>query len=146
MKIAEATNKDLEVIAQMMVKLWPECDQAEETENNRQMLQSERDKLLLAKDDLGQSIGFIHLSLRFEYVEGTETSPVGYIEAIFVEEAFRQRGTGKALVLAGENWCRKQGCQQMGSDTEITNQISIDFHQKLDYEEQNRVVCFSKRL
>ena len=146
MQIVEAIDKDLEIIAQMMVKLWPGCNLAEETENNRQLLESERDILLLAKDDLGQSMGFIHLNLRFEYVEGTETSPVGYIEAIFVEETSRHTGVGKALVLAGENWCREKGCLETGSDTEIINQSSIDFHHRLGYQEQNRIVCFSKKL
>lgn len=39
--------------------------------------------------------GLSKLSLRYDYFGGTDFSPVGYLEGIFVREAFRKRAYGK---------------------------------------------------
>lgn len=31
-------------------------------------------------------VGFANVSIRYDYVEGCETSPVGYLEGIYVED------------------------------------------------------------
>ena len=36
-------------------------------------------------------IGFAQCQLRYDYVEGTSTSPVGYLEGIFVKESYRSK-------------------------------------------------------
>jgi len=145
MQIETATAADLPDIASMMVLLWPECDVNEELISNRALLLSEKDTLLVAK--VGeQTAGFIHLSLRYEFVEGTQSSPVGYIEAIYVQKEHRKTGAGRALVAAGENWCRTHGCQEMASDTELENTASTDFHESVGFEAKNRIVCFAKKL
>ena len=40
----------------------------------------------------GRPIGFSQCLLRHDYVEGTESSPVGYLEGIFVSAGYRARG------------------------------------------------------
>jgi len=79
-------------------------------------------------------------------VEGTETSPVGYLEGIFVREGYRKQGLARKLLLACEAWAAEQGCTEFASDCELTNTVSQEFHQKLGFEEANRVVCFVKKL
>ena len=39
--------------------------------------------------------GFAQCGLRFDYVEGTDSSPVGYLEGIFVLEEYKKRGYAK---------------------------------------------------
>ncbi len=91
-------------------------------------------------------IGFAHCSLRHDYVEGTDSSPVGYLEGIFVLEEYRRCGIAKALLAACEAWAKNLGCLEFASDCELTNQTSLFFHEKLGFAEANRIVCFCKTL
>ncbi|MBK1991924.1 GNAT family N-acetyltransferase [Campylobacter sp. 2018MI35] len=47
-----------------------------------------------------KAIAFALASLRFDYVEGSKTSPVGYLEAIFVKEEFRRKSYASSLLKA----------------------------------------------
>ena len=84
--------------------------------------------------------------LRHDYVEGTHSSPVGYLEGIFVKEDYRKRGIAKKLLQACEQWSKEKGCTEFASDCEITNEQSLKFHLKADFSEANRIICFTKKL
>ena len=90
--------------------------------------------------------GFAQCQLRRDYVEGTESSPVGYLEGIYVKEGFRRSGLAKALLTACEDWAREQGCGEFASDCELANTQSLQFHMKVGFEEANRIICFTKKL
>jgi aminoglycoside 6'-N-acetyltransferase I len=89
--------------------------------------------------------GFIEVSLR-HYAEGCKTSPVAYIEGWYVEEDLRRRQLGRRLVHTAESWAREQGLQEIASDTQIDNTVSLHAHKTLGYEEVERLVCFRKAL
>lgn len=36
-------------------------------------------------------IGFAQCQLRCDYVEGTKTTPVGYLEGIFIKDGYRRK-------------------------------------------------------
>src|SRR3990172_7952362 len=93
----------------------------------------------------GKLVAFIEAGLR-DYGEGCETSPVGYIEAWYVDEHFRGQKLGRELVQVAEQWSREKGCTEMASDTWLENETSIAAHLKLGYEEAERLVHFVKRL
>lgn len=99
---------------------------------------------LLAEVD-GRVVGFAEVGLR-AYAEDCLTSPVGYLEGIYVIETERGRGVGRALVAAGEQWARAKGCTEMASDRELANEPSGLFHEALGYQEVERIVCFKKAL
>jgi aminoglycoside 6'-N-acetyltransferase I len=92
---------DEEVWLDMTVRLWPEATTAELKEDFHRILSSEEDTVLLCKED-GQVVGMAVIALRHDYVEGTTTTPVGYIEGIFVREECRGRKAGQHLVEAAE--------------------------------------------
>ncbi len=92
------------------------------------------------------SVAFIQLSVRRDYVEGSETSPVGYVEGIYVRPDFRRQGISKELLTKGEEWVREKGCTQMGSDIEDDNDTSYQFHLNTGFKEANRLICFIKDL
>ena len=92
------------------------------------------------------AIGFAQCQLRHDYVEGTDSSPVGYLEGIFVEEVYRNRGFAKELLKQCEAWAKDMGCTEFASDCELTNTGSLAFHMKMGFEEANRVICFTKKL
>ncbi len=94
----------------------------------------------------GAAVGFAQCQLRHDYVEGTETSPVGYLEGIYVAEDWRGQGCARALLAACEDWARARGCREFASDCELDNEASIGFHRAVGFAEANRIVCFAKRL
>jgi aminoglycoside 6'-N-acetyltransferase I len=89
--------------------------------------------------------GFLEAGTR-KYAEGSESSPVGYIEGWYVDEDLRGQGIGKALVEAAEDWARSEELSEMGSDTWLDNDASIRAHLKMGYEEAERLVHFIKKL
>ncbi|HEY3474181.1 MAG TPA: aminoglycoside 6'-N-acetyltransferase [Anaerolineales bacterium] len=101
--------------------------------------------IFLASNPHGRLVAFIEARLR-DYAEGCETSPVGYIEAWFVEEYSRGQRYGRELVHAAEEWARQRGCMEMASDTWLDNETGIQAHLRLGYQEADRLVHFIKRL
>jgi len=93
----------------------------------------------------GGLCGFIEVSLR-NYAEGCTTSPVAYIEGWYIDPDLRRRTWGSQFVQAAEAWARRQGLQEIASDTQIANAVSIQAHKVLGYEEVERLVCFRKAL
>ena len=96
--------------------------------------------------DNGMAIAFAQCGFRHDYVEGTETSPVGYLEGVFVEEAYRRQGIAKELVKVCQIFAKAQGCTEFASDCESDNEQSLKFHLKMGFEEANRIICFTKKL
>jgi aminoglycoside 6'-N-acetyltransferase I len=47
---------------------------------------------------------------------------------------------------AAEDWASNQGCKEMGSDTQIDNEISQIAHRALGYQVVDRCVHFRKPL
>ena len=81
-----------------------------------------------------------------DYVEGTDFSPVGYLEGIYVAEAYRKHGIAGKLLDACETWAKSKGCTEFASDCELDNVQSLRFHLHTGFEEANRIICFTKKL
>jgi aminoglycoside 6'-N-acetyltransferase I len=101
---------------------------------------------LVARVDGGAVVGFAEATLRHDYVNGTSTSPVVFLEGIFVAPDHRRQGVAAALVEAVAGWGRAQGCTEFASDALIDNLDSHAFHRAIGFVERERVVCFSKPL
>ena len=93
----------------------------------------------------GGLCGVVEVSIR-PYADGCETNHVGYLEAWYVDDDWRGRGVGRALVAAAEEWAVVQGCLEMASDTDLTNIVSQRAHARLGFEEVGRVVQFCKLI
>lgn len=91
-------------------------------------------------------IGFAQCQLRYDYVEGTKTSPVGYLEGIYIKDGYRRKGYAKELLTECESWARSNGCREFASDCEIDNTASLHFHKAMIFTEANRIICFTKTL
>lgn len=143
--IRKAKIGDLNAITDLAMKLWPCHEESELAANLAQILEKSDAAFFLAQQD-GRNVGFAQCQLRRDYVEGTESSPVGYLEGIFVEETARGQGVAKALISACENWAKENGCREFASDCELSNDASLAFHLALGFEEANRIICFTKRL
>jgi len=143
--IRRATNEDKESWVRMRQGLWPEAPLEYLNYDLDEILSDPRRAVFVATRADGSLVAFIEASLR-EFAEGCETSPVGYIEAWFVDENIRGQKLGRELILTAENWARERGCTEMGSDTWLENEVSIQAHRKTGYDEVERLVHFLKHL
>jgi aminoglycoside 6'-N-acetyltransferase I len=91
-----------------------------------------------------QLIGFAEATLRQDWVNGCATSPVVFLEGLYVAPAWRRRGAARRLCQAVENWARELGCSEVGSDTYLDYVESQQMHEALGFEETERVVCYRK--
>ena len=143
--IRKAHLMDLPVLTELACRLWPEHTPEELSVEFSRIVGLPDAAFFLACED-GIAVGFAQCQLRYDYVEGTETSPVGYLEGIFVAEEFRKYGIAKGLLGACESWARDKGCTEFASDCELDNTQSLQFHLNVGFEEANRIICFTKKL
>lgn len=129
----------------MRLLLWPYGTAEDFSRDQDELLENPLTPVFVASRSDGKLGGFLEAGTR-KYAEGCESSPVGYIEGWYVDEDLREQGIGKALVKAAEEWARFQGLTEMGSDTWLENEVSIQTHLKMGYEEAERLVHFMKKL
>ncbi len=132
-------------MAKLSVCLWPGHAALEMEQSFRLLLTQPEAACFLAEAD-GAAVGFAQCQLRHDYVEGAESSPVGYLEGIYVAEPARGQGAAGALLRACEAWARETGCTEFASDCELTNRTSQHFHEAMGFTEANRIVCYTKKL
>lgn len=145
MTIRQAKPHDLAAFVRLALLLWPDNDRDALTAEFAPLLDSPDAAVFLCEDG-ERAVGFAQCQLRRDYVEGCETSPVGYLEGVFVEESHRRRGIARALVAACQGWAREQGCREFASDCELDNDDSLRFHLSVGFQEANRIICFTKTL
>jgi len=95
--------------------------------------------------ETGRLYGFAEVGLR-GYAEGCLSTPVGYLEGIWVDADARGRGIGRALVMYCERWAIEHGCVEFASDAVIDNAASHAFHRAIGFEEAVRLVCYRRPL
>ncbi|WP_277589756.1 aminoglycoside 6'-N-acetyltransferase [Pseudomonas chlororaphis] len=127
--------------------LWPDCPAEEHRDEIASLLDDPRRYInLLAYTADGQPAGLAEASLRHDYVNGTEHSPVVFLEGLYVSAEQRRQGIAERLIDAVAQWGRDQGCVEMASDTGLENLVSQTVHKALGFEETERVVYFRKSL
>ena len=132
-------------LANLAIRMWPDQDLEDlEAEFRELAMNDEAACFIKYADD--KPIAFAQCQLRHDYVEGTQSSPVGYLEGIFVSEGYRKRGFAAELLSECEKWAKEKGCTEFASDCELGNADSVSFHKSLGFEEANRIVCFRKGL
>ena len=127
--------------------LWPDATADEHRGYMAiSLAQPERFLQLMIYDERRQPIGFIEGSIRGDYVNGTETSPVGFVEGVYVVPSMRRRGIARLLFAAIGDWAKARGCRELASDALLENQASQHAHRALGFRETERVVYFTKAL
>lgn len=141
MRVAQATAADAADWQALRNALWPQA-MAEQTAEIAAILGRSDQAAFLARDREGRALGFAEVSLRTDYVNGCETSPVGFLEGIYVIPTERRQGVARMLVGAVRDWTRALGCSELASDAELENAVSHAMHAALGFEETQRVVYF----
>ncbi len=141
----KVTEENLNELVPMALELWPDNTYEGLKEDLADLLKSEKHASFLYQSD-GENVGFIQLSTRHDYVEGSDSSPVGYVEGIYVKPEYRGKNIAKEMITHGEQWALSKGCTQMASDVEQHNTVSYEFHKRIGFKEANRLICFIKDI
>jgi aminoglycoside 6'-N-acetyltransferase I len=143
--ITEASHNQLEELTRIALELYTGNEFEELQAEVLEMLKSTKHHFLLYYDS-DHLVGFMHLSIREDYVEGSVASPTGYLEGVYVKPELRRNGISTKLFHEGKKWLLEKGCTQIGSDTEIDNQDSYHLHMGLGFKEANRLITFIQDL
>lgn len=143
MDITFATQDDLPILAELAAELWPHHTKEELLKEFQENFFKETFLLARLADF---PVGFAEFSLRHDYVEGTTTSPVAYLEGIYVRADFRGKKVASQLLAVGKKWGQTKGCRELASDTSFDNLISQKFHNQLGFQEVGRIVCFTQKI
>ena len=93
-----------------------------------------------------EPVGFAEAALRTDYVNGAQSSPVAFLEGLYVAPRARRRGVGRALVGEVCRWARALGCREVASDALLGNEASQAVHRALGFAETERVVFYRMPL
>lgn len=143
--IKSGQEKDISLLTELAGQVW-DCPSSEELAEELAEIMAREDAHFFIKYEEEIPVGFAQCGLRHDYVEGTDSSPVGYLEGIFVREEFRCRGYARELLRECEKWAREKGCREFASDCELVNEDSRRFHMAVGFCEANRIICFTKEL
>jgi len=142
--IRKATVADIAEIARLAIQMWEDNTLCSLSKEFEQLILSDEAAIFVA--DENEILGFAQCQLRRDYVEGTKTSPIGYLEGIFVAHDYRGQGWASKLLKACENWAASKGCREFASDCEVGNRASLSFHMRTGFLEANRIICFVKNI
>jgi aminoglycoside 6'-N-acetyltransferase I len=145
MPIRPYSEEDFAELLRMSLALFPDATAQEHERDLRAILAREDAAVFIALRDNGTPAGFVEVGTR-PYVDGCDTSPVGFIEAWYVDPDVRRTGIGGALLRAAEDWARARGYTEMGSDALLDNVLSHRAHEANGYMEVERAVRFRKVL
>ncbi|MBR0373676.1 MAG: GNAT family N-acetyltransferase [Mogibacterium sp.] len=145
--IYKATMADIDAVADLATQLWTWHSKEDMVARYTAQIPNENCAVFVYAAKDGDPIsGYAHCQLRRDYVEGCTTSPVGYLEGIFVSPENRSKGVARELLKAGEDWAREKGCTEFASDCELSDILSSRFHTKAGFKVANRIIHFTKKL
>ena len=144
-KIRPAGVQDRESWVSMAQELWPDATKSS-LEQEFEAIQSSAQSDIFMAEVGSKATGFIHLSIRYEHVEGITNYPAGYIEGLYVDPHNRYYHIATDLVKQAELWCQQKGCRELASDAALDNHGSHIFHSKVGFQEVSRLICYTKTL
>ncbi|MEJ0011090.1 MAG: aminoglycoside 6'-N-acetyltransferase [Bauldia sp.] len=143
--IRRLTAEDDATWLQKRVALWAEEDHAELAREIVGLATRDDFAAFGAMLGNGRCVGFVEVGAR-DYAEGCTTSPVGYVEGLWVDEDVRLQGIARRLMEAAADWSRSRGYREMASDTNLDNTDSQTMHVRLGFAETDRIVTFLVKL
>ena len=147
MKIVPCTSIEQDGWLDLRQALWPGAPEADHlTEMRVFVKQPGIFAQYVAYGDDGRPAGCVEAALRLDYVNGTESSPVAFLEGLYVAPPYRRQGMATVLVAAVVAWGQAKGCTELASDALLDNEASHAMHRALGFEETERVVFFRKLI
>jgi aminoglycoside 6'-N-acetyltransferase I len=142
--VREMTVADRTAFAKMRATKWPEESPEQHLAWIDRFLR-DGDAWAFVAAAGGALVGFAEVAIR-KYANGCESTPVPFLEAIWVEPGLRHQGIGKRLIGHIEAFLTAHGYRELGSDARIENGLSHAAHQGWGFSETERVVYVRKSL
>lgn len=146
MQVGRCTPADEADWLDLRHALWPHHDLAAHAADVAAQRGDPGLVAFIARSAQGEAVGLAEAALRRDYVNGCKTSPVAFLEGIYVRPDWRGQGVARQLVAAVEAWGRAAGCSELASDALVDNTVSHAMHRALGFAETQRVVFFRKLL
>ena len=107
LKIRKVKQLDIEALSELRIQLYliPTLNGQRE-EIIKMYCNPDQDCIVATVRDA--VVGFVKIRLR-SFVDGCTTSPVAYLEGLYVKQEHRQQGIGRKLVQACKEWAIKKG-------------------------------------
>ncbi|MDJ0977036.1 MAG: GNAT family N-acetyltransferase [Erythrobacter sp.] len=146
--VLEATGEHVDEWSRLRAELWPEDTKEAHAEDLREWyLGANPDRAAFVATASNDTLsGFAEATMRRDYVEGCSTSPVVFLEGIYVKPTERGKGIARALSAAVREWGRARGATEFASNALIGNEDSHAFHTAVGFEETLRVVFFCQKV
>lgn len=142
--IREIHKSDSDMWLGMYRQLFPNnSDDALIAEMERIFKSGKRSAYVAMIDDM--SVGFAEYALR-DYANGCHSQPVPFLEGIWIDTDYRGQGIAKSLVSYLEQKARMAGFREFGSDVELSNYPSQLMHERLGFEQTEKVIFYRKVL
>jgi aminoglycoside 6'-N-acetyltransferase I len=133
--IKQCTSVEQEGWLDLRQQLWPDCPREDHlSEMSAFCAQPERFAQFVVYAGSHRAVGFIEVAVRTDYVNGTDSSPVAFLEGIYVVPEARRMGTARALAAAAERWAISRGCREFASDAALENETSHAMHRALGFQ------------
>ena len=126
--------------------LWPQPHDVQLAEMAAIAAEPRRYAAFVAYSDDREPAGLAEAALRGDYVNGTQSSPVAFLEGLYVAPPARRQGIGRALVAEVCRWARAVGGREIASDALLANEVSHAVHRALGFAETERVVFYRREL
>ncbi|KAB7615524.1 GNAT family N-acetyltransferase [Amylibacter sp. SFDW26] len=142
--IREIRKSDRDIWLGMYRALFSEYSDAALMAEMDRIYKSGKRSAYMAEVD-GAAIGFAEYALR-DYANGCHSQPVPFLEGIWIHDDYRSQGIARALVEFLEGKARRAGFKEFGSDVELSNYPSQLMHERLGFEQTEKVIFYRKVL
>jgi ribosomal protein S18 acetylase RimI-like enzyme len=133
--VRRAEHDDLDAIVRLIAEFrdwWGKHDPSEDIIRSTagRLLADPSTEYLLASDDSGEIVGVCQLRYRLSVWTGSDDC---WLEDLFVSEAARSGGHGRALVEAAFASARTRGCRRIELDVNEQNADALRFYDSLGF-------------
>lgn len=144
-KVQLNKEKDLADLTRLAVLLWPTLSADELVEQWQQKLLSKKLQFFIKYEE-DNPVGFAQVSLRYDFVEGASSSPVAYLEGLYIKDKFRHKGYAKELIDTCIKWARDNKCTEIASSSLLQDSNSQIFHKSIGFNQVCQKVHFIKEI
>lgn len=140
--IRTAVEGDSRALAELSVQLGYPTSNAQALERLRSILYSDEHLVLVASQSDGAVIGWVHVFLALR-IESDRFAELG---GFVVNENHRNRGIGRMLLRAAEEWVVDRGVAKLRVRSRSTRQDAHAFYERLGFRSTKQQHVFDKPM
>jgi aminoglycoside 6'-N-acetyltransferase I len=145
MKLVPIERSEFSLWSKFRTIVYPILDSDYDLNEIEKIFRSEFWHCWFIEREDGERTGLVELSLR-NIVDGCLSSPVPYIEGLYIIESDRNKGIGEQVIEIIKNWSRERGYTELATDAELSNSRAQRFYERLGFETVDQVVEYRLEL